>query len=214
MRQVDLKKVDLYSRREMLDLIVIGGRARGLIMRNLDNGKLERHMADCVVLATGGYGRVFFLSTNAWNSNTNAIWQAHKRGAYFANPCYTQIHPTCIPVAGDHQSKLTLMSESLRNDGRVWVPKKKEDCKKSPAEIDDTDRDYYLERRYPSFGNLVPRTWPRNAKLVCDEGRGIGDSDWRLPRLSGCDQTRREERNRWQIRHPYVCKNHRRGSLF
>ncbi|MEK7691895.1 MAG: fumarate reductase/succinate dehydrogenase flavoprotein subunit, partial [Bdellovibrionota bacterium] len=177
MRQVDLKKVDLYSRREMLDLIVIGGRARGLIMRNLDNGKLERHMADCVVLATGGYGRVFFLSTNAWNSNTNAIWQAHKRGAYFANPCYTQIHPTCIPVAGDHQSKLTLMSESLRNDGRVWVPKKKEDCKKSPAEIDDTDRDYYLERRYPSFGNLVPRdVASRNAKLVCDEGRGIGDS--------------------------------------
>ena len=140
-------------------------------------GKLERYAGDAVVLATGGYGRVYYLSTNAMNSNTTAIWRAHKRGAYFANPCFTQIHPTCIPVSGTHQSKLTLMSESLRNDGRVWVPKRKEDCKKSPDQVPEGDRDYFLERKYPSFGNLVPRdVASRNAKEVCDEGRGVGES--------------------------------------
>ena len=175
MRQVDLGKVKLFPRREMLDVVVEGGRNRGIIVRNLVTGALERHAADAVVLATGGYGRVYFLSTNAMNSNTTAIWRAHKKGAFFGNPCYVQIHPTCIPEGGDHQSKLTLMSESLRNDGRVWVPKKKEDCKKAPADIAEEDRDYYLERRYPSFGNLVPRdVASRNAKAMCDEGRGVG----------------------------------------
>lgn len=175
MRQVDAGKVKLFSRREMLDLIVINGQARGILCRNLVTGKLERYVGDAVCLATGGYGRVYFLSTNAFNSNCTAAWRAHKKGAYFANPCYTQIHPTCIPVSGDHQSKLTLMSESLRNDGRVWVPKKKEDTRKDPSSIPDEDRDYYLERRYPSFGNLVPRdVASRNAKYVCDEGRGVG----------------------------------------
>ncbi|MGZ3688410.1 MAG: fumarate reductase/succinate dehydrogenase flavoprotein subunit [Bdellovibrionota bacterium] len=177
MRQVDAGKVKLFARREMLDLVLVEGKARGIIVRNLVDGKIERYAADAVILATGGYGRVYFLSTNAHNSNGTAIWRAHKRGALFANPCFTQIHPTCIPVAGEHQSKLTLMSESLRNDGRVWVPKKKEDTKKDPSSIAEDDRDYYLERRYPSFGNLVPRdVASRNAKYVCDEGRGVGQS--------------------------------------
>jgi succinate dehydrogenase / fumarate reductase flavoprotein subunit len=177
MRQVDAGKVKLYVRREMLDLVLVDGKARGIIVRNLLTGAIERYAADAVVLATGGYGRVYYLSTNAFNSNATAIWRAHKRGALFANPCYTQIHPTCIPVAGEHQSKLTLMSESLRNDGRVWVPLRKEDCKKHPNEIADADRDYYLERKYPAFGNLVPRdVASRGAKQVCDEGRGVGSS--------------------------------------
>lgn len=177
MRQVELKKVKLYERREMLDLVLIDGKARGIICRNLTTGELERYAADAVILATGGYGRVYYLSTNAFNSNSNAIWRAYKRGAAFGNPCFTQIHPTCIPVAGDHQSKLTLMSESLRNDGRVWVPKNKSDCKKNPQEVQDAERDYYLERRYPSFGNLVPRdVASRAAKMVCDEGRGVGET--------------------------------------
>lgn len=175
MRQVDSGKIKLFPRREMLDLVLINGRARGIIVRNLISGAIERYAADAVIVATGGYGRVYNLSTNAMNSNVTASWRCHKRGAYFANPCFTQIHPTCIPVSGDYQSKLTLMSESLRNDGRVWVPKKKEDCKKAPKDIPDSDRDYYLERRYPSFGNLVPRdVASRNAKMVCDEGRGVG----------------------------------------
>jgi succinate dehydrogenase / fumarate reductase flavoprotein subunit len=177
MRQVGLGKIQLYDRREMLDLVMVDGKARGIITRNLVTGELERHAADAVCLATGGYGRVYFLSTNAFNSNATAAWRAHKRGALMANPCFTQIHPTCIPVSGDHQSKLTLMSESLRNDGRVWVPKNKADAKKDPAKIADEDRDYYLERRYPSFGNLVPRdVASRNAKNVCDEGRGVGET--------------------------------------
>ena len=177
MRQVDTGKVKLHTRREMLDLVMVDGKARGIIVRDLVTGKIERHVADAVILASGGYGRVYYLSTNAMNSNCTAIWRAHKRGAYFANPCFTQIHPTCIPVSGSHQSKLTLMSESLRNDGRVWVPKRKEDCKKSPEQVTDEDRDYYLERRYPSFGNLVPRdVASRAAKQVCDEGRGVGMS--------------------------------------
>jgi succinate dehydrogenase / fumarate reductase flavoprotein subunit len=177
MRQVELKHVEMHTRQEMLDLVMVNGKARGIITRNLVTGALERHAADAVILATGGYGRVYFLSTNAFNSNVTASWRAHKRGALFANPCFTQIHPTCIPVSGEHQSKLTLMSESLRNDGRVWVPKKKEDCKKAPNDIPEDDRDYYLERRYPSFGNLVPRdVASRNAKTVCDEGRGVGAS--------------------------------------
>ena len=177
MRQVNEGRVKLFARREMLDLVMINGKARGIITRNLETGAIERHSADAVVLATGGYGRIFYLSTNAMNSNCTAIFRAYKRGAAFANPCFTQIHPTCIPVSGGYQSKLTLMSESLRNDGRVWVPKKKEDCKKNPNDIADEDRDYYLERRYPSFGNLVPRdVASRAAKQVCDEGRGVGES--------------------------------------
>ncbi len=176
MRQVDAGTVTLYQRREMLDLVVVNGQARGIICRNLVTGELESHEADAVLLCTGGYGTVFYLSTNAVNSNVTAAWRAHKRGAYFANPCFTQIHPTCIPVSGDHQSKLTLMSESLRNDGRVWVPKTQGD-RRPPAQIPDADRDYYLERRYPAFGNLVPRdVASRAAKAVCDEGRGAGDS--------------------------------------
>jgi succinate dehydrogenase / fumarate reductase flavoprotein subunit len=175
-RQVGAGQVKMYSRTEMLDLIVIDGRARGIVTRNLTTGKIETHIADAVVLGTGGYGNVFYLSTNAKGSNTTAIWRAHKRGALFANPCFTQIHPTCIPVSGDYQSKLTLMSESLRNDGRVWVPKKKGD-KREPSSIPEEERDYYLERKYPSFGNLVPRdVASRNAKAVCDEGRGVGES--------------------------------------
>jgi succinate dehydrogenase / fumarate reductase, flavoprotein subunit len=177
MRQVDEGTVELHTFREMLDLVIVDGKARGIIVRNLLTGEIERHVADAVVLATGGYGRVFFLSTNAFNSNCTAAWRAHKRGALFGNPCFTQIHPTCIPQSGDNQSKLTLMSESLRNDGRVWVPKKKEDCAKHPSEIAEEDRDYYLERRYPTFGNLVPRdVASRAAKVVCDEGRGVGES--------------------------------------
>ncbi len=174
-RQINRGSVKMYNRHEMLDLVVVKGKARGIITRNLLNGKIERHAAHCVVLATGGYGNVFYLSTNAMMSNVSAAWRAHRKGAFFANPCYTQIHPTCIPVSGEYQSKLTLMSESLRNDGRVWVPKKKEDCKKDPTQIAEGDRDYYLERIYPAFGNLVPRdVASRAAKYVTDEGRGVG----------------------------------------
>ncbi|RIK69628.1 fumarate reductase/succinate dehydrogenase flavoprotein subunit, partial [candidate division KSB1 bacterium] len=175
-RQIGLGKVKMFTRTEMLDLVLIDGQARGIITRNLVNGKIERHVADAVVLATGGYSNVFYLSTNAMGCNTTAIWRAYKRGAAFANPCYTQIHPTCIPVSGDYQSKLTLMSESLRNDGRIWVPKKKGDTR-APQDIPESERDYYLERKYPSFGNLAPRDIAsRAAKEVCDEGRGIGDT--------------------------------------
>ena len=176
MRQVEKGMVTMFPNREMLDLVVINGQARGIICRNLVTGELERHAAHAVLLCTGGYGTAYYLSTNAVNSNVTAAWRAHKRGAFFANPCYTQIHPTCIPVSGHHQSKLTLMSESLRNDGRVWVPKTKGD-KRPPQQIPETERDYYLERRYPSFGNLVPRdVASRNAKFVCDEGKGVGES--------------------------------------
>jgi succinate dehydrogenase / fumarate reductase flavoprotein subunit len=176
MRQVHEKKVQLFTRREMLDLVVIDGKARGIVVRNLKTGEIERYAGDAVILATGGYGTVYYLSTNAVNSNVTASWRAHKRGALFANPCFTQIHPTCIPVSGDHQSKLTLMSESLRNDGRVWVPKKQGDAR-PPEQIPEDERDYYLERKYPSFGNLVPRdVASRNAKQVCDDGRGVGPS--------------------------------------
>jgi succinate dehydrogenase / fumarate reductase, flavoprotein subunit len=174
-RQIGLGTVTMYSRTEMLELVLVDGHAKGIITRDLTNGRIERHAADAVVLATGGYGTVFFLSTNAVGCNVTATYRAHKRGALFANPCYTQIHPTCIPVSGDHQSKLTLMSESLRNDGRVWVPKRKEDCGKTASQIPESDRDYFLERKYPSFGNLAPRDISsRAAKEVCDEGRGVG----------------------------------------
>src|ERR1700692_4092578 len=175
-RQIGAGTVAMFPRAEMLDLIVIDGKARGIVSRDLITGKIQAHMADAVALGTGGYGNVFFLSTNAKGSNCTAIWRAYKRGAAMANPCYTQIHPTCIPVSGDYQSKLTLMSESLRNDGRIWVPLKKGD-KRSPDQIPESERDYYLERRYPSFGNLVPRdVASRNAKAVCDEGRGVGET--------------------------------------
>ncbi len=174
-RQVAAGTVEQFTRHEMLELVVVDGKARGIIARDMVSGEIETHLADVVVLATGGYGNVFFLSTNAMGSNVTAAWRAHRKGAYMANPCYTQIHPTCIPVSGDHQSKLTLMSESLRNDGRIWVPKKKEDCDKDPRDIPEEDRDYYLERIYPSFGNLVPRDIAsRQAKNMCDEGRGVG----------------------------------------
>jgi succinate dehydrogenase / fumarate reductase flavoprotein subunit len=174
-RQISLGTVKMFPRTEMLDLVVIDGKARGIITRDLVTGAIESHVADAVVLGTGGYGNVFYLSTNAKGSNATAIWRAHKRGAAFANPCFTQIHPTCIPVSGEYQSKLTLMSESLRNDGRVWVPKKKGD-KRAPHEIPEAERDYYLERKYPSFGNLAPRDIAsRGAKEVCDEGRGVGE---------------------------------------
>jgi succinate dehydrogenase / fumarate reductase flavoprotein subunit len=176
MRQVDAGTVKEFPNREMLDLVVIKGQARGVIVRNLVTGQLERYAGDAVLLCTGGYATAFYLSTNAVNSNVTASWRAAKRGALFANPCFTQIHPTCIPVSGEHQSKLTLMSESLRNDGRVWVPKSRED-KRPPLHIPEEDRDYYLERRYPSFGNLVPRdVASRAAKAVCDEGRGVGET--------------------------------------
>ena len=175
-RQVQAGSVTMYPRMEMLDLIVIDGKARGIVTRNLVTGEIDTHIADAVILGTGGYGNVYYLSTNAKGSNVTASWRAHKRGALFANPCYTQIHPTCIPVSGDYQSKLTLMSESLRNDGRIWVPLKKGD-KRKPDQIPEAERDYYLERRYPSFGNLVPRdVASRNAKHVCDEGRGVGET--------------------------------------
>jgi succinate dehydrogenase / fumarate reductase flavoprotein subunit len=168
--------VTMFPRTEMLDVVVINGRARGIVVRDMVTGKVESHIGDAVVLGTGGYGNVFYLSTNAKGSNATAIWRAHKRGALFGNPCYTQIHPTCIPVSGEYQSKLTLMSESLRNDGRVWVPKQRGD-QRPPHEIPDADRDYYLERKYPSFGNLAPRDIAsRAAKEVCDEGRGVGPS--------------------------------------
>ncbi|WP_020531632.1 fumarate reductase/succinate dehydrogenase flavoprotein subunit [Flexithrix dorotheae] len=175
-RQVAAGKVKLYNRTELLDVVVIDGKAQGIVTRNLITGKIESHSAHAVLLCSGGYGNVFFLSTNAMGSNATAAWRAHKKGALFANPCYTQIHPTCIPVHGTYQSKLTLMSESLRNDGRVWVPKEKGD-KRKPSEIPENERDYYLERKYPSFGNLVPRdVASRNAKYVCDEGRGVGST--------------------------------------
>ncbi|MFZ4403257.1 MAG: fumarate reductase/succinate dehydrogenase flavoprotein subunit [Pseudobdellovibrionaceae bacterium] len=176
MRQVDTGNVELRTRREMLDLVIVNGKARGIVVRNLLTGEIETHEADAVVLATGGYSNVFYLSTNAMACAVTAAWKAHKRGAYFANPCYTQIHPTCIPVHGENQSKLTLMSESLRNDGRVWVPKQKGD-KRSPLDIPESERDYYLERIYPSFGNLAPRdVASRQAKYRIDEGHGVGDT--------------------------------------
>ena len=175
-RQIGLGSVKMYPRMDMLDLIVVDGQARGIVTRSLYDGKIEVHIADAVILATGGYGNVFYLSTNAKGCNATAIWRAYKRGALFANPCFTQIHPTCIPVAGEYQSKLTLMSESLRNDGRIWVPKNPGD-KRSPASIPEAERDYYLERRYPAFGNLVPRDIAsRAAKAECDAGRGVGES--------------------------------------
>jgi len=176
MRQVAKGSVKMFTRREMMDIVLVGGKARGIVVRNLITGDLECHEADAVCLATGGYGNVFYLSTNAKGSNVGAAWRAHKKGALFANPCYTQIHPTCIPVTGDHQSKLTLMSESLRNDGRVWVPRKAGDVRK-PSDIPEAERYYYLEEKYPSFGNLVPRdVASRNAKMVCDNGLGVGTS--------------------------------------
>lgn len=175
-RQVALGNVTMYSRHEMLDVVTIDGKARGIIARDLVNGKLERHFGHAVLLCSGGYGNVFYLSTNAMGSNVTAAWKAHKKGAAFANPCFTQIHPTCIPVSGDHQSKLTLMSESLRNDGRIWVPKKQNDTRKA-TDIPEEERDYYLERRYPAFGNLVPRdVASRAAKERCDAGFGVGSS--------------------------------------
>ncbi len=174
MRQVNKKKVKLHVRKEMVDLVIVGGKARGIITRDLITGKLERHVAHAVVLATGGYGNTYYLSSNAMASNGSAVWKAYKRGAFFANPCFTQIHPTCIPRSGEYQSKLTLMSESLRNDGRVWVPKKVGD-NRAPNDIPEEERDYYLERIYPSFGNLVPRdVASRNAKFQCDAGKGVG----------------------------------------
>jgi len=182
-RQVKKGNVEMFTRHEMLDVVLVEGRARGIIARNLVTGAIERHAAHAVVLASGGYGNVFFLSTNAMGSNATAIWKAHKRGAFFGNPCFTQIHPTCIPVHGDFQSKLTLMSESLRNDGRIWVPKNKEDAEKIrhgkllPTQLGEEDRDYYLERRYPAFGNLVPRdVASRAAKERCDAGYGVGET--------------------------------------
>ena len=175
-RQISAGRVTMYPRTEMLEVIVVDGRARGIVTRNMVTGKIETHLADAVVLATGGYGNVFYLSTNAKGCNTTAIWRAYKKGAAMGNPCYTQIHPTCIPVTGEYQSKLTLMSESLRNDGRMWAPKEKGD-KRPPSQIPDDQRDYFLERRYPAFGNLVPRdVASRAAKAVCDEGRGVGES--------------------------------------
>ncbi len=179
-RQIATGKVKMYTRTELMDVVVVDGKARGIVVRDLVTGKIESHSAHAVLLCTGGYGNVFFLSTNAMGSNVSAAWRAHKRGAVFSNPCFTQIHPTCIPVSGDHQSKLTLMSESLRNDGRIWVPKTKEDAEKirkgqlKAADLKEEDRDYFLERKYPAFGNLVPRdVASRNAKYVCDEGRGV-----------------------------------------
>src|SRR5206468_11516104 len=175
-KQIGLGKVAMYSRHEMLEVVVIDGRARGIVTRDLVTGQVESHVADAVILASGGYGNVFYLAPYAKGANATAIWRAYKKGAYFANPCFTQIPPTCIPVSGDHQSKLTLMSESLRNDGRIWVPKKKGDTR-PPDQIPEADRDYYLERKYPSFGNLVPRdVASRNAKQMADEGRGVGES--------------------------------------
>ena len=175
-RQIEAGRVEMLTRTEMLDLVVVDDRARGIVTRDLTTGEIRSYAADAVVLATGGYGNVYYLSTNAKGSNVTAIWRAHRKGALFANPCFTQIHPTCIPVSGDYQSKLTLMSESLRNDGRIWVPRSGTD-RRAPNDIPEQDRDYYLERRYPSFGNLVPRdVASRSAKYVCDEGRGAGET--------------------------------------
>jgi succinate dehydrogenase / fumarate reductase, flavoprotein subunit len=176
MRQVNLGKVQLFPQREMLDLVIIDGKARGIIVRNLVSGEIESYAGDAVILASGGYGNIYYLSTNAKNSNASAAWRCHKRGAFFANPCFVQIHPTCIPVSGDYQSKLTLMSESLRNDGRVWVPQNPRD-RRPPASIPEDERDYFLERKYPTYGNLVPRdVASRNAKEVCDRGFGVSES--------------------------------------
>ena len=175
-RQIALGAIKMYPKTEMLDIVVIDGHAKGIVVRDLVTGKVSSFAGDTVVLATGGYGNAYYLSTNAKGCNVTATYRAHKRGAYFANPCYTQIHPTCIPVEGDFQSKLTLMSESLRNDGRVWVPKAKHD-KRAPGDIPDDERDYYLERKYPAYGNLAPRDISsRSAKEACDEGRGVGES--------------------------------------
>jgi len=174
-KEIAQGNVEMHTRTEMLDIVVVDGHAKGIVVRNLKTGEISSHAGDAVILATGGYGNVFFLSTNAMGCNVTAAWRAHKRGAFFANPCFTQIHPTCIPVSGDYQSKLTLMSESLRNDGRIWVPKKKEDVGKPAKDIPEEDRDYYLERKYPSFGNLAPRDIAsRAAKEACDDGRGVG----------------------------------------
>ena len=193
-RQIDAGKIEMLSRQEMLDLVVSDGRAVGIVTRNLVTGEIERHAGDAVLLCTGGYGNVYYLSTNAKNSNVTAAWRCHRRGALFADPCFTQIHPTCIPVSGEYQSKLTLMSESLRNDGRVWVPKKKGDTRR-PTEIPEDERDYYLERRYPSFGNLVPRdVASRAAKAECDNGRGVGETGLAVY-LDFADSIRRLGRN-------------------
>lgn len=195
MRQVNAGKIEMHTRHEMLDLVIIDGKARGIITRDLVSGEIQRWMADAVVLASGGYGNVFYLSTNAKNSNVTAAWRCHKRGAAFANPCYVQIHPTCIPVSGDYQSKLTLMSESLRNDGRVWVPREKDD-NRPPNEIPEDQRYYYLEEKYPAFGNLVPRdVASRNAKIVCDEGLGVGPTG-RAVYLDFRDAIKREGKKR------------------
>jgi len=173
-RQIRSGTVEMYARHEMLELVVVDGRARGVVVRDLITGEIQTHIADAVTLASGGYSNVFFLSTNAHGSNVTSTWRAHRRGAWFANPCFTQIHPTCIPVTGEHQSKLTLMSESLRNDGRIWVPRQIGD-QRGPRDVPEAERDYYLERAYPAFGNLVPRdVASRAAKKVCDEGRGVG----------------------------------------
>jgi succinate dehydrogenase / fumarate reductase flavoprotein subunit len=194
MRQVALGKVQMFPRREMLDLVLVNGHAKGIVVRNLISGELERHAADAVVLATGGYGNVFFLSTNAMGSNVTASYRAYRRGAFFANPCFTQIHPTCIPVHGTYQSKLTLMSESLRNDGRVWVPLEPGDTR-PPHQIPENQRDYYLERKYPSFGNLVPRdVASRNAKEQCDAGKGVGDTKFAVY-LDFADAIKRDGRD-------------------
>ncbi len=215
-RQVQAGSVTMYPRTEMLDLIVIDGRARGIVTRNLVTGEIDTHLADAVILGTGGYGNVFFLSTNAKGSNVTACWRAHKRGALFANPCFTQIHPTCIPVSGEYQSKLTLMSESLRNDGRIWVPQQKGD-KRPPDQIPESERDYYLERRYPSFGNLVPRdVASRNAKAVCDEGRGVGETGLGVYLdFAECDQPPGPGRHRGTLRQPvrHVPAHHGRRSV-
>ena len=214
-KEIAAGSVESFTHSEMLDLVVVDGHAKGIIIRDLVTGAITRHSGDAVVLATGGYGNVFNLSTYARNSNATAIWRAYKRGACFANPCYTQIHPTCIPVSGDYQSKLTLMSESLRNDGRIWVPKKKEDCRKDPNSIPEADRDYYLERKYPSFGNLAPRDISsRAAKQVCDEGRGVGDSGLgvyldfadAIQRL-GADKVRERYGNLFDIYHEITDEN-------
>ena len=176
-RQIEAGTVTMFPRQEMLDLIVYEGKARGIVTRNLVTGRIESHLADVVILATGGYGNVFYLSTNAKGSNVTAAWRAHRHGALFANPCYTQLHPTCIPRSGEYQSKLTLMSESLRNDGRVWVPRNAADATKDPSSIPESDRYYYLEERYPAFGNLVPRdVASRNAMYVCNDGHGVADA--------------------------------------
>ena len=214
-RQIGLGTVKMYPRTEMLDLIVVDGVARGIVVRDLVTGEIESHAGDAVVLATGGYGNVFYLSTNAKGCNTTAIWRAYKHGAAFANPCYTQIHPTCIPVSGDYQSKLTLMSESLRNDGRIWVPKTPGDSR-SPDAIPEDERDYYLERKYPTYGNLSPRDIAsRAAKEVCDDGRGVGPSGLGVY-LDFSDATRRlgEADDPRALRQPlrHVQPDHRRGS--